>query len=128
MPARTTISKRHAIACLGTVLIFSLQQWQATSPGRSKESDVHHDPAVTNESFNTSPGSGEPPQTKRTPRPVVPKAMIEETSRLLRETVLTRLATESAPPRSKPECDVRCSMFDVRCSMFRQNTLQSMGM
>lgn len=92
--------KRYVIAaaCLGIVLFLSLQQWQATSPGRSKESDAHHGLIIHNESSNVSPGFGEPIRTKSRIRINHPKPSIEETENLIRATIIPVLVLPPDQP------------------------------
>src|SRR6478735_176039 len=90
MPARTTISKRHAIAiaCLGTVLIFSLRQWQATSPGNPKDQGVRHGTVLANELSAASTGQVGPIRTKSRIRSNHPQPTIEQTTELVQTTII----------------------------------------
>jgi len=87
-----------ASACLGIVAFLSLQQWQSTSPGRSKESDAHRGLIIHNESSNESSGFGEPIRTKSRIRIHHPQPSIEETENLIRTTIIPVLVLPPDQP------------------------------
>jgi hypothetical protein len=88
--------KRYIIAaaCFGISLFLSMLFWQAIRTERSSECDAPQKVSVKGVSSSTSQDSDQPQQTKSKLRPNVPKKTVEETRRLLTETVLSRLSND----------------------------------
>jgi hypothetical protein len=90
MSAPTTISKHHviAVACLVIVLVFLFPQLRRLSPGYWEDQDAHRETVVTNKSSVDSPGPADPIRTKPRFRSNHPKPTLEETTGLLRTTII----------------------------------------
>ncbi len=85
-----SISKRYvtAVAFLGIVLILTFRPWQSKSPGNPKSHEALHGTAITDEAPPISPGLGESTRTKSRIRTNHSKVTIEETTGLLRTTII----------------------------------------